>query len=126
MVPYLKGIHLSLETWRGGRDEEGWKVREPVLKDEEPSSTEDDDITLIHEKTPELPALDAPASGITQAVPRLRADLEALLFLSSAEKPRYRVVRGRVVMTAYYGFGDASSGGFGATIQRPDGIHGRF
>ena len=29
-------------------------------------------------------------------------------------------------MTAYYGFGDASSGGFGATIQRPDGIHGCF
>ena len=29
-------------------------------------------------------------------------------------------------MTAYYGFGDASSGGFGATVQRPDGIHGRF
>ena len=27
-------------------------------------------------------------------------------------------------MTAYYGFGNASSGGFGATIQRPDGIHG--
>ena len=126
MVPYLKGIHLSLETWRGGRDEEGWKVREPVSKDEEPSTTEDDDITLIHEKTPELPALDAPASGVTQAAPRLKADLEALLFLSSAEKPRYRVVRGRVVMTAYYGFGDASSGGVGATIQRPDGIHGRF
>ena len=23
MVPYLKGIHLFLETWRGGRDKEG-------------------------------------------------------------------------------------------------------
>ncbi len=23
MVLYLKGVHLSLETWRGGRDEEG-------------------------------------------------------------------------------------------------------
>jgi len=27
MKPYLKGFHLSLETWRGGRDEEGWKLR---------------------------------------------------------------------------------------------------
>jgi len=26
MKPYLKGFHLSLETWRGGRDEEGWKM----------------------------------------------------------------------------------------------------
>ena len=31
MKPYLKGFHLSLETWRGGRDEEGWKVDVPVL-----------------------------------------------------------------------------------------------
>jgi hypothetical protein len=23
MKPYLKGFHLSLETWRGGRDSEG-------------------------------------------------------------------------------------------------------
>jgi hypothetical protein len=26
MKPYLKGFHLSLEMWRGGRDAEGWKV----------------------------------------------------------------------------------------------------
>ena len=28
MVPYLKGFHLTLETWRGGRDLEGWKVKD--------------------------------------------------------------------------------------------------
>ena len=26
MKPYLKGFHLSLETWRGGWDSEGWKL----------------------------------------------------------------------------------------------------
>jgi hypothetical protein len=26
MKPYLKGFHLSLETWQGGRDSEGWKL----------------------------------------------------------------------------------------------------
>ena len=26
MKPYLKGFHLSMETWQGGRDEEGWKL----------------------------------------------------------------------------------------------------
>ena len=26
MKPYLKGFHLSLETWQGGRDKEGWKA----------------------------------------------------------------------------------------------------
>ena len=25
MCPYLKGVHLSLDVWRGGRDKDGWK-----------------------------------------------------------------------------------------------------
>jgi hypothetical protein len=29
-------------------------------------------------------------------------------------------------MTAYYDFGDVSSGGFGATVERPSGLHGRY
>ena len=31
-----------------------------------------------------------------------------------------------MVLTAYSGFGDASSGGFGATVEHPGGIHGCF
>jgi hypothetical protein len=34
MVPYLKGIHLSLDSWRANRDEDGWRrmnVVEPRL-----------------------------------------------------------------------------------------------
>ena len=27
MKPYLKGFHLSLEMWRGGRDSKGWKTK---------------------------------------------------------------------------------------------------
>ncbi len=27
MVPYLKGFHLTIEMWRGGRDAEGWKLQ---------------------------------------------------------------------------------------------------
>ena len=27
MVPYLKGFHLAMEMWRGGRDSEGYKLR---------------------------------------------------------------------------------------------------
>jgi hypothetical protein len=28
MVPYLKGFHLTIEMWRGGRDPDGWKSEE--------------------------------------------------------------------------------------------------
>ena len=27
MALYLKGFHLSLNSWRDGRDTEGWRVR---------------------------------------------------------------------------------------------------
>ena len=27
MKPYLKGIHLTLDSWRRGRDHEGWKMK---------------------------------------------------------------------------------------------------
>ena len=68
----------------------------------------------------------APESGSTRAVPRLANDLRALLKLSESDKPIPRVVRGKVVITAYYGFGDTSSGGFGSFVEREEGIHGRF
>ncbi len=35
-------------------------------------------------------------------------------------------MRSKSRVTAYYGFGDASSGSFGATVERPGGIQGRF
>ena len=37
-----------------------------------------------------------------------------------------RCVRNNHTITAYYGFGDASSGGFGSTVECLDGLHGRF
>ena len=49
----------------------------------------------------------------------------AILKLSESKKPALRIVRGKVVVTAYYGFGDASSGGFGATVEWAGGIHRR-
>jgi hypothetical protein len=30
MVPYLKGIHLSLDSWRANRDEDGWRITNTV------------------------------------------------------------------------------------------------
>jgi len=27
MVPYLKGFHLTIELWCGGRDADGWKLK---------------------------------------------------------------------------------------------------
>ena len=151
MKPYLKGFHLSLESWRGGRDAEGWKTsRANATKTDNSSNEEtqaqaeeeeedivDDGLFKMDDIKEELlrhvlvggtdaGRTDGPPSGLTEAVPRFKEDLEALLHLTQSDEPVVRCVRNKHTITAYYGFGDASSGGFGSTVERPDGLHGRF
>ena len=142
MMPYLKGFHLSLETWRGGRDEEGWKLGAKATAvgievEDECAPTQVEGLSemasavwhhaLENRESGEEEMLRAPESGVTQAVPRFRSDLEALLELTSAASPTIRKVRSGRVCVAIYGFGDASGSGFGATIDLPDvGLVGRF
>lgn len=140
MIPYLKGFHLTIENWRGDRDEEGWKLNTSTLRSaaalEDPEveyEVEDDEVTLINqqrqekfdegekESEEEEGQLNAPLDGQTTAVPRFRDDLQALLQLSNFELPPLRLVRGKVVFTALYGFGDASGKGFGSTTAHPNG-----
>jgi hypothetical protein len=59
---------------------------------------------------------------LVHAMPRLRSDVQALLSLMSADKPVLRRTRCRKTSKAYYGFGDASGLGFGATIQIGESI----
>ena len=64
-----------------------------------------------------------PSSGITFAVPRLKEDFEALMVLTWDEQPVMQPARSRRTLTAYHGFRDASGAGYGATVEKPDGIH---
>ena len=125
MKPYLKGFHLSLEMWRGGRDAEGWKLPTKTCSTNELMDwtvNEEDEEALLAG----LGSCREPPSGVTCAVPRFRQDLEAILELAESPQPLRRVVRHRKLLTAYYGFGDASSDGFGATVEREDGLQGRY
>ena len=134
MKPYLKGFHLSLETWRGGRDSKGWKLpkqQESVTKEEgtdaTTSSLDNLKVDLITRSlTGRDGPNDGPASGVTQAAPPFQQDLDAILHLAEGDTPRMRCVQSKRTLTAYYGFGDASLAGFGSTVARPDGLYGRF
>ena len=148
MKPYLKGFQ-SLESWCGGWDTEGWKVTAQKSQDKKKKlnvGTEEEgneDITLDPNsigmentkqdllrqflvKDDNNSRIDRPPTGLMEAVPRFKEDLEALLHLAQANKPAMRCVCNRHTVTAYYGFGDASPGGFGSTAERPNGLHGRF
>jgi hypothetical protein len=102
LTPFLKGIHLTLDSWRPGRNEEGWV---------DPSVSLDEwDIYTHSSSAPEF----------VTAVPRLRFDLSALNTLFATPHPPIRYVRSSSIATVSYGFGDASGNGFGSTFVLPN------
>jgi hypothetical protein len=96
MVPYLKGIHLSLDSWRPDRDEDGWKLSNGI---ERKIACE------THEKTKEFVYL----------ATRFKEDMKVLLFFFSRPTPPKLPIR-PLGSTAMYMVGDASGSGFGTLV----------
>ena len=113
MVPYLKGIHQTLDGWREGRDSDGWKLTVSELKAAKDSG---DQIDYIYPTT-------APKSVLPAS--RLDDDLSCLEQLFHGDNPVVRTVRSKLVYVARYGFGDASGGGFGSSIALSKGLRVR-
>ena len=67
MVPFLKGIHQTLEMWRPNRDDDGWKLTRPASQN----------VTIEHEDPPKF----------VDAAPRLAGDMAALQLLFSLREP---------------------------------------
>ena len=61
--PYLKGYHLTLDSWRPYRAADGWKITGAELQ----AIMEDDEVEI----------LDTEAPATVSAVPRFESDLEA-------------------------------------------------
>lgn len=114
LVPYLKGIHLTLDSWRPNRDDEGWKLHQQVhLHLDEVNHDDALPASTCHPPT-------------VMPVPRLRDDIKGLLTLFSSTAPPKRIIRSNAIAIALYGFGDASGSGFGDTVISPLGIHYRY
>ncbi len=126
MVPYLKGFHLTIEMWCGGRNFEVWK-----LKTSDASSLEGDDVPAPDGAEDEDEAAAnhriliklgaghayAPEDGLTTLVPRFRDNINPLLQLTNFDLPPLHVMRPAHVVHVYYGFGDASGKQFGANLS---------
>ena len=91
MVSYLKGFHLTIEMWRGGRDSEGWKMKgvDAALADSGDAAEDGNDNTLAgaHKRLGIASVVHAPNNGLTTPAPRFAADVEALLKLSKFDLP---------------------------------------
>ena len=97
MVPYLKGLHLTLDFWRDGRDHEGWKI---IAKEEEKV----DQITLL--------SGNRRAPRFVSTAPRLASDIQVLMTLTAFREAPRMEVRATSLAAAYL-VGDASGSGFG-------------
>ncbi len=102
IAPYLKGIHLTLDSWRPGRDDEGWV---------DPDWVSDESHQLSTQLAPQR----------VRPVPRFADDLDSLSELFQPKFPPKRLVRTRKYATCIYGFADASGLGFGSTFALPEG-----
>jgi hypothetical protein len=111
LVPYLKGIHLTLDSWRPHRDPSGWKIATSAALSQE---GEGDQAVLLDS-----------APDVVVAVGQLQDDMTALMALFTPEIPPLRPVRLSRTATAIYGFGDASGLGFGTTLLIHGSIHYR-
>jgi hypothetical protein len=106
MVPYLKGIHLTLNTWQEGRRQDGWKRSRKKMDILRRNSYVPDEV--------EAPEEGAPAFG--KPVPRYEADVMVSKALTEPQLPYKRHVRSKVVITVAYGFANASGKLFGSKI----------
>ena len=153
MVPYLKGVHATIDSWRPGRDCDGWKIRElgkrkrsstsphqlPNKRSDDGDGSNRDHRSLLEEDGEMEPLLWEPKFDVDNLdeeaaeptycwpVPRLTRDIQSLLALTDSVAPPRRRVRMTGHVRVLYGFGDASKQGFGASIEMPDkSIHWRF
>jgi hypothetical protein len=111
--PYLKGIHLTLDSWRPWRDEDAWKMSMSEIR------------IALHERGYEADSL-AVASKPPQSVriaPRLYFDIQALERLFHPVSPPHRTVRPSKTTVASYMFGDASGAGFGSSLEVSGSLH---
>jgi hypothetical protein len=105
MVSYLIGLHMTIDSWRGNRDGDGWRLSTQDLKMRARAVAELDNPDVVVE--------DPEAPPVVVGVPRLGDDTRAVLLLMESDFPVLRRVRCRKTSKAYYGFGDAGVGLWG-------------
>lgn len=145
--PYLKGFHLTLDSWRDHRDKEGWKEnkKEILCEDDDSMSveslgSEDEESSWASEGS------DGGVGGVNlkaglnrgsragwepppksvKTVPRFQYDLDALLAFATHDYAPTRIVRPRGQIRVCYGFGDASGSGLGSSFKLKSGLRIRF
>jgi hypothetical protein len=107
LMPYLKGLHLTLDSWRENRNDDGWRLPTPLSDIGHP-------LALCAEPRSVL------APPKVKAVPRLQQDIQTFIKFTSAAIPPNVRVRPLALAVGVFGFGDASGAGFGVAAWFDD------
>ena len=113
LKPYLTGLHLTIDGWRADRDPEGWRLKNRKGKRKIWNGI--NSASFSSEKFLSVASNTAPTE--VEAKERLPQDMLALRYLMEGSSPLLRRVRSRIGRTVVYSFGDASSSGFGITLE---------
>jgi len=101
MIPYLRGLYLTLESWRDWRNEDGWKLPLREIKTLIEAMGDHAPLPVLFK---DLPLRNGKCIDIVKAAPRLRRDdVEAMSKLVSAKIAPKVVRRSRKVVSAHYG-----------------------
>ena len=100
-----------MEWWRGGRDDDGWKLNNNDLESWKVQNR--DWIEWLESNS------DAPAT--ISMVPRFKDDIHALSVLFDPKEPPPRFIRGSSLFKVSYAFADASGQGKGYSLQHNPG-----
>ena len=113
MVPYLKIIHQTLDSWRPGRNTDGWRLSREELRE-------------LYAGTDHKIGGDAETLSNVHAVPRLKGDLFALEKLTVGNEPYQDPVRVSISGLVGYGMGDTSENRFGVAFYINDALLFRY
>ena len=124
IFPFLKGFYLTMNSWRTGREADGWKMSCRAHEAYMQAARRQSDVAL----TAGSDESDAPEE--VTAVPLLLEQLDTIIELIEGEYPALRLIWGaKQLLEVLYIFGDASGAGFGASWSEPSsgvvGFRGR-
>ena len=108
MKPYLKGLHLTVDSWQPECGADGWKSRNA-------------DIDLLRRENKGCErVMEKPAEALEWVSPvdRLAGDVDTLLELCSDDHPPKCRMQVTEVDAVFYVGGDASKVGYGSVAQR--------
>ena len=115
LVPYLKGIHLTLDSWRPWRKNDGWKMTTKEMRAYQIEHGWEEAHSGVIGKPPKQ----------VKPAARLSSDIKALHHLTRSDHPPKRKTRPSSSVVALYGFADASGKGFGSTLYIKGHLHFR-